>query len=69
MDVVEYCEKLIGRTLMLYEKELVIRMANGEQIFSTIPRHSGYRALMAFARAMELDASVRSYNKENKDKD
>ena len=54
MDVVEYCEKLIGRKLMLYEKELVKRMANGEQIFYTIPRHYGYRELMAFERAMEL---------------
>lgn len=69
MDVVEYCEKLIGRKLMLYEKELVKRMANGEQIFYTIPRHYGYRELMAFERVMELEASVRSYNKENKDKD
>ena len=69
MDVVEYCEKLIGRKLMLYEKELVKRMANGEQIFYTIPRHYGYRELMAFERAMELEASVRSYNKDNKDKD
>ena len=43
MDIVEFCEKVLGLTLYDYQKIFIEHVAAGERpIYITIPKHLGY---------------------------